>query len=91
MDNDNFTEDIESEEDCEPAIDIWTDDGARRYNEIIEQGDAYFMANPNSIKDYEEEIDIEECEYRDPELYDPDEETLSPGDLEMILENSYIF
>jgi hypothetical protein len=84
-DNINLADDIESEEDCEPAFDIWSDDGARRYNEIIEEGDSYLMANPHSIRDYEEDFDPEEFEYRDPELYDPDEETPSPGELEMIL------
>ena len=33
---------------------------------------------------YDEDIDGEECECRDPDLYDPDEETLSPGDMEII-------
>ena len=35
-------------------------------------------------------FDDQECEYRDPELYDPDEETLPPGEMEFIFENSYI-
>jgi hypothetical protein len=90
-DNINLADDIESKEDCEPVFDIWSDDGARRYNEIIEEGGAYLMSNPHSIKDYEEDIDVEECEYRDPDLYDPDEETLSPGEMEIIMENCYTF
>ena len=89
--NNNLAEDIVTEEDREPAFDIWSDEGARLYNEMIEEGDAYLAANPHSIKDYEEDIDGGECEYRDPDLYDPDEETLSPGDFEMILENLYLF
>jgi hypothetical protein len=90
-DNNNLADDLATEEDCEPAFDFWSDDGARRYNEIIEEGDAYLMANPHSIKDHEEDFEGEECEYRDPDLYDPDEETLSPGEIEIVMENCYIF
>jgi hypothetical protein len=90
-DNNNLAEGIEAEEDCEPAFDIWTDEGARRYNEMIGEGSAYLAANPFSIENYEEDFDGEECEYRDPEMHDSEEETLSPGNLEMILENSCIF
>jgi hypothetical protein len=48
-DNYNLAEDIATEEDCEPAFDIWSEDGARRYNEMIEEGSAYLAANPNSM------------------------------------------
>jgi hypothetical protein len=33
------------------------------FNEIIEEGSAYLAANPKSIQDYEEDYDVEECEY----------------------------
>jgi hypothetical protein len=33
------------------------------FNEIIEEGSAYLAANPKSIQDYEEDNDVEECEY----------------------------
>jgi hypothetical protein len=33
------------------------------FNEIIEEGSAYLTANPKSIQDYEEDNDVEECEY----------------------------
>jgi hypothetical protein len=35
-------------------------------------------------------IDDEPREYRDPDLFDPDEETLPPGEMALIVENSYI-
>jgi hypothetical protein len=90
-DNNNLADDFANEEDSEPAFDFWSDEGARRFNEIIEEGSAYLAANLKSIQDYEEDIDVEECEYHDPDQYDSDEETLSPGEIEMIMENSYIF
>ena len=41
-------------------------------------------------QDFEAYFEDEPCEYLDPELYDPDEETLPPGEMELIFENSYI-
>jgi len=92
MENDNnLADDIKTEEDCEPEFDFWRDEGAGLFNKIIEEGSAYLAANPHSNGNYDEDIDGEEYEYRDPDMCDPDEETLSPGDGEIILENSYIF
>lgn len=86
----NLADDSANEEDCEQAFDVWSDVGARRFNEMIEEGSAYLAANPHSIDGYKEDFDGEGCKYVHPDLYDPDEETLSPGDMEMIFENSYI-
>ena len=36
------------------------------------------------------DIDDQQSEYRDPELFDPEEETLTPREMELIFENSYI-
>jgi hypothetical protein len=93
MENDenNLADDFGNEEDSEPGFDFWSDEGARRFNEIIEEGSAYIAANPTSIVNYEEDFVCEDCDHRDPDLYDLEEETLSPGDMEIILENSYIF
>lgn len=89
-DNNNLADDITNEEDCEQTVDFWSDEGARRFNEMIEEGSDYWAANPHLVEDFEEDFDGDECEYRDPDLCDPDEETLSPGDMEMIFANSYI-
>ena len=89
-DNNNLADDIANEEDCEQAFDFWSDEGARRFNETIEEGSAYLAANPHLAEDFEEDFDGEECRYLDPDLDDPDEETLSPGEMEIILENCYI-
>jgi len=92
MENDkkNLANDIATEEDCEQAFDFWSDEGARRFNEIIEEGSAYLAATPHLAEKFGEDSDGEECEYLDPDLYDPDEQTLSPGEMAIILENSYI-
>jgi len=82
-DDNNLAGDMATEEDSEQSFDLWSDEGARRFNEVIEEGSAYLAANPHSIEKYDEDIDGEECECRDPDLYDPDEETLSPGDMEI--------
>ena len=89
-DNNNLADNIATEEDCEQAFDFWSDEGARRFNEMIEEGSAYLAANPHLAENFGEDFDGEKCEYFDPDLYAPDEETLSPGDMEIILENCYI-
>ena len=89
IDTNNLADDIATEEDCEQAFDFWSDEGARRFNEMIEEGSAYLAANPHLAETFGEDFG-EECEYLDPDLYDPDEETLSPGEMEIILENCYI-
>jgi hypothetical protein len=88
--DDNTTDEEGREERDDPAFDFWSDEGARRFNEALDEGSAYAQAHghlPNELEGYLEE---EEREYRDPELCDADEETLSPGDRELIFENSYI-
>jgi hypothetical protein len=71
--NNNLADDIATEEDCEQDFDFWSDEGARLFNEMLEEGSAYLAANPHSIENYEEDFDGEECGYLDPDLYDPDE------------------
>jgi hypothetical protein len=87
--NDNNTEEKMREED-ETSFDFWSDEGARRFNEVLDEGCAYISANPGGCADSEMDIDGEQSDYRDPELYDPEEETLTPGDMELIFENCYI-
>jgi hypothetical protein len=57
---------------------------------MIEERSAYLAANPDFTEDYEEDFDGEECERPDLDLCDADDETLSRGNLEIILEYSYI-
>ena len=68
-DNNNLADNIATEEECEQAFDFWSDDGARRFNEMIEEGSAYLAANPHLAKKFGEDFDGEEYEYFDPDLY----------------------
>jgi len=74
----------------EPEIDWWSDEGVRILNEALDEGSAYMLAHPGSYTNFEECLDDNQCECLDPELYDPAEERLPPGEIEMILENCFI-
>jgi hypothetical protein len=88
--NDNTPDEEARDERGYPAFDFWSDEGARRFNEILDEGSVYTSANIHLSEDFEVYLEDEQCEYLDPELYDPDEETLPPGEMELIFENSYI-
>lgn len=88
--SDNTPDEDAREERCDPAFDFWSDEGARRFNEALDEGSAYVQAHGHVPYDLEGYFEEEEREYRDPELRDADEETLPPGDMELIFENSYI-
>jgi len=86
---DNTPEEEGGEEE-EPTSDFRSDEGARRFNEALDEGSAYVRAGGHLPDDPESYLEEEEREYRDPELCDPEEETLPPGEMELIFENSYI-
>jgi hypothetical protein len=88
--NENNMPEAETREEDEIAFDFWSDEGARRFNEVLDEGSAYISANLRGFADSDMDIDDQQREYRDPELYDPEEETLTPGKMELIYENSYI-
>ncbi len=75
----NPANDIATEEDCEEEFDVWSDEGARIFNEMIEEGATYMAANPQSLLKYDEDFDADDCDYRDPDLYDMDEWAPSPA------------
>jgi len=87
--NDNSPE-IEPIEEEDPASDFWSDEGARRFNEAVDEGRDYGRIHGPFSHDPEDCLDDQECEYRDPELCDLDEETLTPREMELIFENCYI-
>jgi hypothetical protein len=89
MTNDNSLSKKPREEE-EAASDFRSDENAQHFDESFNEGGAYARANGLAFEDPEDCLDDQECEYRDPELYDPDEETLPPGEMELIFENSYI-
>ena len=78
------------EENCELAFDFWADEGAKRFNEMMDEGQAYLSTGVPLSKDPEADPEPEQCEYVDPELYDADEESLPPGEMDLIFENCYI-
>lgn len=86
-----ITQDEEGrEERDDPAFDFWSDEGARRYNEMLDEGSAYISTGAYLSEEFEAYRDEEQCEYLDPDLHDPVEETLPPGEMQLIFENSYI-
>ena len=88
-DNDTKNDDATQKGD-ELNLDFWSDEGARRYNEMLDEGDAYAPKGVHLGEDFEACLEYEPCEYLDPELCDPNEETLPPGEMEMIFENCFI-
>lgn len=89
--NSDITPDEEVREEMgDPAYDFWSDEGVRRFNEILDEGRAFPSTDVHLSEDFEAFLEDEQCEYLDPEPYDPDEETLPPGEMELIFENSYI-
>jgi hypothetical protein len=87
-DEDNTTE--EAIEKGEQVFDFWSDEGARIFNEALDEGSAYMLAHHCPRAEFEDCLDDEQCEYLDPDLGDADEETLPPGEMELILENCFI-
>ena len=81
----------DEEEGGEQELDFWSDQGARRINEMLDEGGAYAATGAHLAEEFGEAyLEEEQSEYLDPELYDPDEETLPPGEMEVIFENSFI-
>lgn len=90
INNDNAPDEEAREERNDPALDLLSDEGAKRFNEALDEGSAYLSAGASLSEDFEAYCDEEQGEYLDPELNDPEEETLPPGEMELIFENSYI-
>lgn len=57
---------------------------------MLDEGSAYALIGGRYSGDPEGYIEDNECDCCDPELCDPDEETLPPGEMELIFENSFI-
>ena len=74
-DNNNLADDA-GEEDCEQTFDLWSDDGARLFNAMTDEGSAYVAANPLLAERFGKHADGDECEYLHPDLCAPDEESL---------------
>jgi len=79
----------DEEEGGEQDLDFWSDEGAARINDFMDEGAAYLSTGVCLSMDPEADLD-EQGDYRHPDQQDPDEETLPPGEMELIFENSYI-
>lgn len=90
IDNNNLKDEDANEEGGEQEFDFWSDECAELYNEILDEGSAYLSTGARLAKDPEADLDGEPYEDLNPEFYDPDDETLPPGEMELIFENSYI-
>lgn len=88
IDEDGTTAEV-MEGGSELAFDFWSDEGARIFNEALDEGSAYMRTHPGSCYDFEEPLDDDRCEYIDPDFCDPDAEDLTPGEMELIFENCF--
>lgn len=88
--SDDLPDESSREETGDTSFDFWSDEGAKLFNEILDEGSAYLSIGVQLSWDPEADPDDEPRDYLDPELCDPDEETLPPGEVELIFENSYI-
>ena len=88
VDNNNTPD--ATEEGGEQYLDSSSDEGACRFNEALEEGGAYALATGRFSEGYEPRLNDEKCECLDPDLDDEREETLPPGEMELIFENCFI-
>jgi hypothetical protein len=88
--NDNTPNNERREERDDPALDIWSDEGARRFNGVLHEGSAYTPTDARLSEDFEAYLDDEPCDYRDSDLDNSDGETLPADEMDLIFENSYI-
>jgi hypothetical protein len=90
IDNNNLEDEDTTDEGGEQEFDFWSDESAKRHNQILDEGSAYLSTGVCLANDPEADPDGEPREYLNPEFYDPEDETLPPGEMELIFENSYI-
>jgi hypothetical protein len=82
IDNNNPEHDDTNDEGGDEEFDFWSDEGAKLYNEILDEGSAYLSTGIHYAKDPEAEPEGELDEYLHPEFYDPDDETLPPDEMD---------
>ena len=93
-DNDRSRNVDAAEKGGEYSFDFRSDEAAVRFDQLLNEGSNYVLAYgqiPNDLEDFPEDFLVNGQEdYLDPEFYDPDEETLPPGEMEQIFENCFI-
>ncbi len=66
--SDNTPDGDSGEESGDTSFDFWSDEGARRFNEILDEGSAYLSTGVCLSQDPEGDLDDEQCDYLDPDL-----------------------
>jgi len=67
--NSDYTADEDGgEETDDTSFDFWSDEGARRFNEILDEGSAYLSTGVHLSRDPEGDLDDEQRDYIDPDL-----------------------
>lgn len=66
--SDNTPDEDAEEETGDTSFDIWSDEGARRFNEILDEGSAYLSTGVRLSEDPEADLDDEQCDFIDPDL-----------------------
>ncbi len=62
--NCNTTDEEAGEENCNPAPEFWSDEGARRYNEALEEGSAYVSSGVRLSENIKKYLEDEPSENR---------------------------
>ena len=63
--SDNTPNEDAGEETGDTSFDFWSDEGARRFNDILDEGNAYLSTGVRLSKDPEGDLDDEQCDYID--------------------------
>jgi phosphosulfolactate synthase (CoM biosynthesis protein A) len=66
--SDNTPNEEAGEESGDTSFDFWSDEGARLFNEILDEGSAYLSTGARLSRDPEGDPDDEQCEDFDPDL-----------------------
>jgi hypothetical protein len=66
--SDNTPDEDAGEETGDTSFDFWSDEGARRFNEMLDEGSAYLSTGVRLSRDPEGDLDDEQYDYLDPDL-----------------------
>jgi hypothetical protein len=66
--SDNTSDEDAREESDDISFDFWSDEGAARFNEMLDEGSAYLWTGVQLLGDPEEDLYGEQYDYFDPDL-----------------------
>ena len=90
MQGENPMHELAGKEEGDTTFAPCAEDAAQLSDGMADEEQDYVSANVLTTYDFEDPPDCQPSEYRDPDLVDPDEETLPPGEMEQIFENCFI-